>query len=167
MISPVAAVESHVYDDPDVVPQSFRCLGVRSWERGAIVIYHVVVAQTQGPLAGQRLRMLMCQILERDPSSPDGWRPAGGGGFDDDPDDRRPSATMLLYAYGMRPSFAMVYGCRLTPQIHAVEVAFANGDIRRDSATDDVFAVLSPHPTRARELRALTRDGRIVCRYSL
>ena len=78
MLSPEAFVEKGVYDDPDVVPNSFHCLGIRQWERGAIVIYHVTSEQhPPGPLAGQLLRMFMCQIIERDPHLPDGWHPVG------------------------------------------------------------------------------------------
>ena len=43
MLSPEAFVEKGVYDDPDVVPNSFHCLGIRQWERGAIVIYHITL----------------------------------------------------------------------------------------------------------------------------
>lgn len=100
MISPEAFVEKEVYDDPEIIPNSFRCLGIRQWDRGVIVIYHIISAQQSGPLAGQLLRMFMCQIIERSPHFSDGWCSIGGGGFDDDPHDPPPPECMLLYAHG-------------------------------------------------------------------
>ncbi len=169
MLSPEAFVEKGVYDDPDVVPNSFHCLGIRQWERGAIVIYHITSEQhPPGPLAGQLLRMFMCQIIERDPHLPDGWHPVGGGGFDDSSDPPSPGH-MLQYAYGTGSAgpFALVYGYSLSAQIHAVEAAFVNGDILQDDVADGVFALLSPHDTFPCELRAFAQDSHILCRYSL
>lgn len=168
MMSPEAFVEKEVYDDPESVPNSFRCLGLRQWDRGVIVIYHVTSAQQSGPLAGQLLRMFMCRIIERSSHLPDGWRSIGGGGFDDDSDDSPPPECMLLYAHGTGGGgpFAIVYGCSLSSQVYTAEAVFDNGDAFQDCVTNGVFALLSPHKTFARELRAYAQDGRVLCQYS-
>jgi hypothetical protein len=137
---------------------------------GARVHRHLSFTSEQhppGPLAGQLLRMFMCQIIERDSHLPDGWHPVGGSGFD--PSDLPSLGQMLQYAYGTGSAgpFALVYGYSLSAQIHPIEVVFVNGDILQDDVADSVFALLSPHDTFPCELRAFAQDGRILCRYSL
>lgn len=61
--------------------------------------------------------------------------------------------------------FAIVYGYSLSSQVHTVEAVFDNGDTLRDSVTNGVFALLSPHKTYMRELRAYDQNGRILYQY--
>jgi hypothetical protein len=169
VVSPETFVESGLRHDADIVPNSFHHLGTRQWERGAIVMYNVLATQQHpSPLAGHPLRMFMCQVIERNQHSANGWLPTGAGGFDDS-NDHAQSEQMLQYAYGTsgRGPYAIVYGYKRSMQIHMVEAIFDNGNLLQDISNDGLFALLSPHDTFARELRAFSYHGQLLCQLTL
>jgi hypothetical protein len=169
MLSPDIFAVREAYKDSEVVPQSFRHVGTRMWERGAIVLYYVVCLQGKDtPLAGQALRMFKCNILEHTPHFPDGWCTIGGGGFDA-PDEVDSLDSPLHYAYGTGGGgpFAVVFGYTVSFDVHTVEVTFSNGAVLRDVVQNGVFAVLCPQLTRARDMRVLQQDGVELHHYIL
>ncbi len=149
----------------ELVDGSYRIEGSRSWEGGTVVLYSAQCAQPGQPA----LPLEGAYFRTRSGFQPDDQI----GGYTI---GAVPAGQLISYSQsygdwldqqGQHIGYSLINGRIYAPNVRAIEATFANGQVRRDSTGEAVFAVIIPANVPACALRALDADAKVLLQIDL
>ena len=141
-------------DDGAANVHDFAVQRTRMWEDKTIVLY----SSATNPTGRLEIPEFGYALVQRQGI---GWtvdRRVSFGGT--------PVPPLVAYSTDQLDTTLLIFGKVTGEAVAAVEVTFDTGEVVRDEADDNVFALFSKHSTQLRELRVLGANGQVLQRYT-
>ncbi|HEX6303428.1 MAG TPA: hypothetical protein VFZ76_04505 [Anaerolineales bacterium] len=138
-------------------PEAFgvRVLGMRNRSENEVAVIYTYNLPPKGDDSGSHFTGV--STYRR--ASTGGWQLSGGAGAGS-PDN--PSADQLLDYFSVHGEGTAIYGRTLTSEVAVIEADLSDGQMIRDEAGDQAFALFSPQGVKVCRLRALNANGELL-----